>query len=75
LRLFVSSTFGDFKAERDALWQQVFPRLQELCAARGSAFSAVDLRWGVDEEAALDQRALPICLAEVERCARGSSCS
>ena len=27
IRLFVSSTFGDLKAERDALQRDVFPRL------------------------------------------------
>ena len=31
LRIFVSSTFSDLKAERDALQRYVFPRLRELC--------------------------------------------
>ena len=71
-RLFVSSTFSDLKAERDALQQYVFPRLRELCARhpQGGRFQAIDLRWGVSEEAALDQRAVPICLTEIERCRR-----
>jgi NACHT domain- and WD repeat-containing protein len=55
-RVFVSSTFSDLKAERDALARFVFPRLRELCAERGARFQAIDLRWGVSEEAGLDQR-------------------
>ncbi len=69
-RIFVSSTFSDLKAERDALQRFVFPRLRELCASRGARFQAIDLRWGVSEEAGLDQRTMPICLAEIERCQR-----
>ncbi len=69
-RIFVSSTFSDLKAERDALQRYVFPRLRELCAERGARFQAIDLRWGVSEEAGLDQRTMPICLGEIERCQR-----
>ena len=43
-RVFVSSTFSDLKAERNALQERVFPRLRELCAAHGARFQAVDLR-------------------------------
>ena len=67
-RIFVSSTFSDLKAERDALQRYVFPRLRELCAKNGARFQAIDLRWGVSEEAGLDQRTMPICLGEIERC-------
>ena len=67
-RIFVSSTFSDLKAERDALQRFVFPRLRELCASRGARFQAIDLRWGVSEEAGLDQRTMPICIGEIERC-------
>jgi WD40 repeat protein len=66
-RVFVSSTFNDLKAERDAL-QPVWQELGARCAARGASFQAIDLRWGVGTEAALDQQALPICLTEVKRC-------
>jgi hypothetical protein len=69
-RIFVISTFSDLKAERDALQRQVFPRLRELCARHGGRFQAIDLRWGVSEEAGLDQRTVPICLTEIERCRR-----
>ena len=59
-RLFVSSTFSDLKAERNALHELVFPRLRTLCQAYGARFQAVDLRWGVSEEASRDQQTLKI---------------
>lgn len=69
-RLFVSSTFRDFPVERNLLQQKVFPELQRFCAARNARFQAIDLRWGVSEEAALDQRTMEICLDEIDRCHR-----
>jgi len=67
-RIFVSSTFADLKAERDALHADVFPALRSLCEAADCRFQAVDLRWGVSGEAGLDQQAMRICLDEVNRC-------
>jgi NACHT domain- and WD repeat-containing protein len=67
-RVFVSSTFDDLKAERNALQEIVFPRLRSLCAAHGARFQAIDLRWGVSEEAGRDQQTMAICLDEVRRC-------
>ncbi len=67
-RIFVSSTFSDLKAERNALQARVFPRLRELAAKHNYRFQVIDLRWGVSEEASLDQQAMNICLGEVERC-------
>jgi WD40 repeat protein len=69
-RVFVSSTFGDLKRERNVLQREVFPPLRSLCVARNFRFQAIDLRWGVSEEAALDQRAMTICLDEIARCQR-----
>jgi hypothetical protein len=67
-RIFVSSTFSDLKAERNALQAHVFPRLRELCEGHGALFQPIDLRWGVSDEASLDQQAMSICLGEVRRC-------
>jgi hypothetical protein len=64
-RLFVSSTFADFAAERDVLQRDVFPTLDAYCAAKGYQFYPLDLRWGINEEAQLDQRTAEICLNEV----------
>lgn len=73
IRLFISSTFSDFKHERDALHNVVFPRLKEYCSENGIRFQPIDLRWGVNEGSVLDQRAMGICLEEIGRCQRVSS--
>lgn len=67
-RVFVSSTFSDMIAERNALQKRVFPKLREYCQRRGARFQAIDLRWGVAEEAALDQQTMNICIRELRRC-------
>jgi hypothetical protein len=67
-RVFVSSTFEDRKAERDALQRKVFPRLRKFCEENNARFQAIDLRWGGRDEAALDQQTMEICLREIERC-------
>jgi len=67
-RLFVSSTFSDFIAEREALQQEVFPELEKYCALQGARFQAVDLRWGITEEAQREHDTMRICLEEVRRC-------
>jgi hypothetical protein len=67
-RVFVSSTFEDFVEERNALQQRVFRVLTEHCRARGAQFQAIDLRWGVSEQASVDHRAIDICLGEIDRC-------
>jgi hypothetical protein len=67
-RVFVSSTFGDLIAERDALQENTFPKLRRYCQERGARFQVIDLRWGVSQEAALDQQTMRICLEELRRC-------
>lgn len=67
-RLFISSTFSDFIAERAALQKHVFPKLVELCRERGATFEAIDLRWGITEEAQREHDTMRICLEEVRRC-------
>jgi hypothetical protein len=71
-RIFVSSTFSDLKEERNALQRYVFPRLRDLCTQHGCRFQAIDLRWGVRDEAGLDQQTMKICLDEVSRSQRAS---
>ena len=71
-RIFVSSTFSDLVAERNALQEHVFPRLRDLCQQHGARFQAIDLRWGVSEEAGLDQQTMKICLGEIARCQKVS---
>ncbi len=70
IRVFVSSTFSDLTAERDSLQRNVFPKLRQLCMENGFRFQAIDLRWGISEEAGLNQRTMHICLEELVRCQR-----
>ena len=67
-RLFISSTFDDFKEERELLNEDVFLKVDRYCQAKGYNFQLIDLRWGVSSEAALMQNTLTICLEEVRRC-------
>jgi tetratricopeptide (TPR) repeat protein len=68
LRIFISSTFQDMQDERDELVKRVFPRIHYLCEQRGLNFTEIDLRWGITAEQAAEDRILPICFAEIERC-------
>jgi WD40 repeat protein/energy-coupling factor transporter ATP-binding protein EcfA2 len=69
-RVFVSSTFSDMIVERNALQERVFPRLRDLCLQFGAGFQAVDLRWGISEQASLEQQTMSICLGEIQRSQR-----
>src|SRR6266849_3379426 len=40
IRVFVSSTFSDLKAERNILQNKVFPSLEHYCLVRGFQFQA-----------------------------------
>jgi len=67
-RVFVSSTFEDLKEEHNAPQREVFPESVKLCEAHGARFQAIDLRWGVPEEAGLDQKTMEIFMPEIQRC-------
>ncbi|MCT7535791.1 DUF4062 domain-containing protein [Aliarcobacter cryaerophilus] len=64
-RLFVSSTFSDFSVERRLLQEYVFPEIKKYCNESNLNFQHIDLRWGVSNEAQLDQKTLELCLEEV----------
>ncbi|XP_078619476.1 uncharacterized protein LOC144886633 isoform X1 [Branchiostoma floridae x Branchiostoma japonicum] len=68
IRVFVSSTFKDFKGEREYLIKKTFRELNRLCAERSVFFTYVDLRWGITKEQSDDGRTISICLKEVDRC-------
>lgn len=77
LRLFVSSTFDDFTAERDALQRGVysvtgellvespFRRLRQRCITHESDLEIVDLRWGISAAVSTSYATMHRCLAEV----------
>ena len=67
VRVFISSTFRDFGAERDLLMKRVFPELRRRARARFVEVIGVDLRWGITEEESEKGETLPICLREIER--------
>jgi Domain of unknown function (DUF4062) len=54
--IFISSTFNDMHAERDYLVKRVFPELQEWCEPRKLWLVDIDLRWGVTEQDAQQER-------------------
>lgn len=68
IRVFLSSTFRDFMAERDLLVKQVFPELRRKARERGVEVVDVDLRWGITEEESRQGKVIPICLGEIDRC-------
>ncbi|XP_030833932.1 TPR repeat-containing protein DDB_G0287407 [Strongylocentrotus purpuratus] len=68
IRVFVSSTFLDFAAEREILIKKVFNKLKKMCLDRGVFFSYVDLRWGITNDQSNDGKTISICLREIDRC-------
>ncbi len=44
-RIFLSSTFSDFKIERNELYRRVFPLIKQKCAQLGYEFQVVDMRY------------------------------
>lgn len=70
-RIFISSTFSDFQAERDALRSQVLPLLNETAVRYGESVDFCDLRWGIDtldtDEAESSRKVLSVCLDEIDR--------
>ncbi|XP_013381732.1 TPR repeat-containing protein DDB_G0287407 isoform X2 [Lingula anatina] len=67
IRIFVSSTFKDFNAEREVLVKEVFPDLRAWCQERRLHLVECDLRWGVPKNTS-DELVLRTCLEEIDRC-------
>ncbi|XP_072035865.1 TPR repeat-containing protein DDB_G0287407-like isoform X2 [Amphiura filiformis] len=67
IRIFVSSTFKDFHAERDVLIKEVFPDLRAWCEKRRLHLVECDLRWGVPKDTTTEET-LRTCLGEIDRC-------
>ncbi|MER8565082.1 DUF4062 domain-containing protein [Mesorhizobium sp. M0924] len=70
--VFISSTFRDMHAERDALHQIMLPELREQLATIGVTVEMLDLRWGVETLSAGSElqrrlKVLQVCLDEIER--------
>lgn len=67
IRFFISSTFADMAKERDIL-QSLFAKLSEEYAQKDWQIEAVDLRWGISQEAGFDNKTMQICKSEIKRC-------
>ena len=68
-RFFVSSTFKDFKCEREFLIKKIFPELAEFCEQRRIAFYECDLRWGIPKDYTGTQ-VIDTCLDTLDQCHR-----
>jgi len=56
-------------AERDYLVKRVFPALSEWCEARKLRLIDIDLRWGVSEaDATQNKRVVQVCLDRIDEC-------
>ncbi|XP_013383728.1 NACHT and WD repeat domain-containing protein 2 [Lingula anatina] len=69
VRIFVSSTFKDFNAEREVLVKEVFPDLRVWCQERRLHLVECDLRWGVPKNTS-NELVLRTCLEEIDRCVK-----
>ncbi|XP_076445390.1 NACHT domain- and WD repeat-containing protein 1-like [Babylonia areolata] len=68
VRIFLSSTFSDMRAERNMLARQVYPQLRQHCAQFDLDFQVVDLRWGLTAETQNDHSGTKVCLQEIKNC-------
>ena len=69
VHVFISSTFNDMHAERDYLVKSVFPELREWCERRKLRLMDIDLRWGVTEQdATQNKNVVKVCLDRIDDC-------
>jgi len=73
VRFFLSSTFSDFKIERDLFMAFAAPRLRDMCRKVGLEFYYSDMRWGVIDVLTDSHRTAEICLKELDRCLEGKN--
>jgi len=66
IRVFISSTFSDFHAERDYLVKFVFPELSQWCERYRLHLVDIDLRWGVTAEEAESGKVIDLCLEQID---------
>jgi nephrocystin-3 len=66
IKVFISSTFRDFHAERDYLVKNVFPELREWCQKWKLHLVDIDLRWGVTQSEAESGKVVDICLEQID---------
>ena len=74
IRLFLSSTFGDFLWERETLRREIIPSVNDALHSEGIVYDLIDLREGVTKGSVLEQDTARVCIAEVEEAFRSGSC-
>jgi hypothetical protein len=68
VRVFISSTFRDMHAERDHLIKVTFPALREKLLPFRVELYDIDLRWGITEDEAKNEKVIGLCLEQVDEC-------
>ena len=68
VRVFISSTFRDMHAERDHLIKVTFPALREKLLPYRVELYDIDLRWGITEDDAKNEKVIGLCLEQVDEC-------
>ena len=68
VRVFLSSTFRDMHAERDYLIKFTFPALRERLLPYRIELYDIDLRWGITEDEAKNEKVISLCLEQVDEC-------
>jgi hypothetical protein len=68
ISIFISSTFKDMHSERDVLVKKVFPQLREKLLPYRIKIIDIDLRWGITEEQAENDKTIEFCLNSIEGC-------
>jgi len=66
--IFISSTFKDMPSERDVLVKKVFPQIREKLLPYRIKLIDIDLRWGITEEQAENDKTIEFCLNSIEDC-------
>ncbi len=68
VKVFLSSTFRDMHAERDHLIKVTFPALREKLLPYRVELYDIDLRWGITEDEAKNEKVIGLCLEQVDEC-------
>src|SRR5271170_8106133 len=68
VRIFLSSTFRDMHAERDHLIKVTFPALREKLLPHRVELYEIDLRGGITEDEAKNEKVIALCLEQVDEC-------
>src|ERR1022692_2464451 len=68
VKVFLSSTFRDMHAERDHLIKVTFPALREKLLPHRVELYDIDLRWGITEDEAKNEKVIGLCLQQVDEC-------